>query len=84
MRWNKQKAQLRGLGKDLQSVQKTDQPNKVIREPQETAQIAALQLEVIVYKNYIPLCAVLICIVGLDFICHVVILWMNNLKETPN
>ena len=41
------------------------QSNKVTREPQETTQSAAPQLEVIVYKNYIPLCAVLIGIVGI-------------------
>ena len=28
-RWNKQKAELQGLDKDLQPVQETEQPNKV-------------------------------------------------------
>ena len=45
MRWNKQNAQLQGIGKDLQPVQETEQPNKVTREPQETTQSAAPQLE---------------------------------------
>ena len=44
--------------------QETELPNIVTREPQETTQSAATQLEVNVYKNYIPLCAVLIAIVG--------------------
>ena len=37
VRWNKQKAQLQCLDKDLQPVQETEQPNKVTRDPQETA-----------------------------------------------
>ena len=37
----------------------------MIREPQETTQSAESQLEVNVYKNYIPPCAVLIGIVGI-------------------
>ena len=65
MRWNKQNAQLQGIGKDLQPVQETEQPNKVTREPQETTQSAAPQLEANVYKNCIPLCAVLIGIMGI-------------------
>ena len=39
---------------------------QVTEEPKEIAQSAAPQLEVNVYKNYIPLCAVLIGIVGND------------------
>ena len=62
---NKQKAQLQGLDKDLQPGKNNEQPNKVTREPQETTQSAASQLEGNVYKNYIPPCAVLIGRVGI-------------------
>ena len=58
VRWNKQNAQLQALDKDLRPVQETEQPNKVTREPQETAQSAAPQFEVNVYKNYISVCCV--------------------------
>ena len=58
MRWNKQKVQLQGLDKDLQTSQETGQPNKVTRGPQETTQSAAPQLEVNVYTTifYSVLC----------------------------
>ena len=59
-RWNKQKAEPQGLGKDLQPVQETEQPNEVKLEPQETTQSATPQLYRDVFKNYIPLYAVLI------------------------
>ena len=59
-RWNKQKAELQGLGKDLQPVQEIEQPNEVKLEPHETTQSAAPHLDVNVFKNYIPLYAVLI------------------------
>ena len=59
-RWNKQKA----MQAALQAAQETEQDEAVkeTREPQETQ--SAPPLKVNVYKNYIPLCAVLIGIVG--------------------
>ena len=64
--------------------QETEPPNKVTQEPQETSQSAAPQLEVNVYTNYIPLCDVLIGIVGIGIYMSLVIIWVNNLKETLN
>ena len=64
-RWNNQKSTASSSWQRSAAGLKTEQTNKVTQEPQEAAQSAAPELEVKVYKNYVPLCAVLIGIVGI-------------------
>ena len=74
-RWNKQTAM-----QTAQTEQETeqDEPIKITKEPQEkeTQTAPRPRLQVNVYKNYIPLCAALIGIVGIG-------MYMSRGKQQP-